>query len=613
MNRKEHMAFRSMLSTHISSLLAALSKMPSVPTIIYCVIAALINLVLAATIRHLYHVPGYRGVGNMLYLLLWGAGTSIVCSVLVLLCSRRVKWDPYPASLFASDLLISLLPFVLVRCLRVQVAQTRLLAFGAIYAIFLYSKGTLLAWCTIRSTIAWRSAFPTRRWLFTTCLVIFSAMSPWLAFRVSPTGDEPHYLLLTHSLVKDHDFDLSNNYERRDYLAFYPAPLDRHIIRTYRGEDMPIHDIGLSIILIPGYVLAGRLGAMLEMNLFVAAIAVITYTLSLELGAYGRHALLYIYLFLLSAPLSYFGSQLYPELLGGGLALSVVLCFVRYLRRKTGGFLVVSGTLIGVIPWLHVRYWMLAIPLFLVLASFILTDKRGSGDLGNRLRLIAILAAPFASLVVLLSLIDFHLFGILRPNGGYLLFSRFHPDLYPNIHTVFRGLLGLLLDRRVGLLPLTPLYLVALAGLWPLMKRRWEGIAILVPSFVYLLFVASSEYWHGAWAPPARYIVATAVLWTPLASLIPINRCNRDFIQALACWGLVIAATFTADPNFRYFGNPAESNLESFLRSYGFDYASIFPSLVRASQVDDLVAVLWVLIAFTCIFKLRRTASEQQL
>src|SRR4051812_11138727 len=35
------------------------------------------------------------------------------------------------------------------------------------------------------------------------------------------TGDEPYYLLMTHSLVYDHDLALSNNYKNKDFTKFY--------------------------------------------------------------------------------------------------------------------------------------------------------------------------------------------------------------------------------------------------------------------------------------------------------------------------------------------------------------------------------------------------------
>ena len=37
---------------------------------------------------------------------------------------------------------------------------------------------------------------------------------------VSFGGDEPHYLLMTHSLLRDGDLELSNNYERHDFEAY---------------------------------------------------------------------------------------------------------------------------------------------------------------------------------------------------------------------------------------------------------------------------------------------------------------------------------------------------------------------------------------------------------
>lgn len=42
------------------------------------------------------------------------------------------------------------------------------------------------------------------------------------------TGDEPHYLLITKSLISDGDINLFNNYRNKDYLQFYPGELDSH-------------------------------------------------------------------------------------------------------------------------------------------------------------------------------------------------------------------------------------------------------------------------------------------------------------------------------------------------------------------------------------------------
>lgn len=44
----------------------------------------------------------------------------------------------------------------------------------------------------------------------------------------TPTGDEPHYVLATISLIKDHDLNLLNNYIDQDYLDFGQYATLRH-------------------------------------------------------------------------------------------------------------------------------------------------------------------------------------------------------------------------------------------------------------------------------------------------------------------------------------------------------------------------------------------------
>ncbi len=37
---------------------------------------------------------------------------------------------------------------------------------------------------------------------------------------VTPAGDEPNYLIITQSLLKDHDLQIENNHANRDYAAY---------------------------------------------------------------------------------------------------------------------------------------------------------------------------------------------------------------------------------------------------------------------------------------------------------------------------------------------------------------------------------------------------------
>ena len=46
-----------------------------------------------------------------------------------------------------------------------------------------------------------------------------------------PGGDEPHYLLVAQSLLKDGDIKVANNYERQDYLEYWRGTLHPHYSR----------------------------------------------------------------------------------------------------------------------------------------------------------------------------------------------------------------------------------------------------------------------------------------------------------------------------------------------------------------------------------------------
>ena len=45
--------------------------------------------------------------------------------------------------------------------------------------------------------------------------------SAWWLANILPGGDEPHYLIITQSLLKDRDLQIENNHARRDYAEYF--------------------------------------------------------------------------------------------------------------------------------------------------------------------------------------------------------------------------------------------------------------------------------------------------------------------------------------------------------------------------------------------------------
>ena len=63
----------------------------------------------------------------------------------------------------------------------------------------------------------------------------------WRMAPVLPGGDEPHYLIITQSLLNDGDLRIENNHQQRDYLAYTAQALKPDYLR--RGRDGAIYSI----------------------------------------------------------------------------------------------------------------------------------------------------------------------------------------------------------------------------------------------------------------------------------------------------------------------------------------------------------------------------------
>src|SRR5262245_29152909 len=62
--------------------------------------------------------------------------------------------------------------------------------------------------------------------VFVISVAVFGAAAWRLTTTVQyPSGDEPHYLVITQSLLTDHDFRIENNHQREDYRAYFPLQL----------------------------------------------------------------------------------------------------------------------------------------------------------------------------------------------------------------------------------------------------------------------------------------------------------------------------------------------------------------------------------------------------
>ncbi|MCJ7679823.1 MAG: hypothetical protein MUP70_03775, partial [Candidatus Aminicenantes bacterium] len=106
-------------------------------------------------------------------------------------------------------------------------------------------------------------AVPHRRRLFILFMTGFFVYNLCAAYLVSRgatfSGDEPYYLLTTHSLYQDQDINVWNNYARKDYFSFYNKTdnpnleLGMYAREGRRGDKdlYPINLSGISFLMLP--------------------------------------------------------------------------------------------------------------------------------------------------------------------------------------------------------------------------------------------------------------------------------------------------------------------------------------------------------------------------
>lgn len=334
------------------------------------------------------------------------------------------------------------------------------------------------------------------------------------------SGDEPHYLLITHSLLTDGDFDLSNNYARKDYSRFMPEAV-RIEAHTAPGTDgkYSFHSPGISLLLIPFYAL-GSLGGgsflmlMLRfgMSLFGSLLGIQIYLWALREWDDRSIALRLWLVFSLTAPIFFYSIHIYPEVV---VALFGVTVFrlLRFGKIQSPSTPLLCGFLLSLFIWFHaLKYLFILGPLFIYGLWVILRERRAARNL------FLFLAGPVV-FVVLYFLFQYRFYGSLSPSaiswrgavGGQDVFA-YIKELVTGIPFRFRWetLAGYFLDQRDGLLLYAPVYAFSFLGMIEMARRRRRDFVWMIFLIAPYILVSAFLTQRTGYAPQARPLVAVA-------------------------------------------------------------------------------------------------------
>ncbi len=338
-------------------------------------------------------------------------------------------------------------------------------------------------------------------------------------------GDEPHYLMISRSLLADGDVDLANNYANRDYERFLQegATIAPHVLPGRKpGGQYSFHSPGTAVLLLPFYAvgsLFGKAGIILlvrfGLSLFGALLGLQMYLYALRKFGKDRAALLLWLLFSFTAPVFFYSIHVYPEIIVslGAFAAFRVFRFSEKIGRRA---LVGLGLVVSSFVWFHaLKYFFILVPLFLYAIWVVGRKHRSPRDL-------VYLLAPAAVNVGLYFLFQLSVYGSLNPTSvswqgamdgrqtvGFL------KEMLTGIPFRFRieTLLGYFLDQRDGLLFTAPVYFLGFLGLIEIARRRMRELWLIVFIIAPYILVSAFLTQRTGYAPPARPLIA--VIWGP--------------------------------------------------------------------------------------------------
>jgi hypothetical protein len=356
-------------------------------------------------------------------------------------------------------------------------------------------------------------------------------LGAWAVAPQHPEGDEPHYLIITQSILQDRDLKIENNHRQRDYDAYFNRSIQPDFLK--RGKDDQIYSIhapGLSLLIAPAFALFGYRGVLIELVLLSAAASGLVWLIAWRLTSDRLASWFGWATFALSVPFFFHASSLFPDGPGAVLALFAVLPLVD-ARAREPRFLLLVGAALGVLPWLSSRFILLAAASAVVIGLRLIAWRSESAARPERearaerpagparaMRLAAFALLPVTSAVAFFWFY-FDIYGTPNPSVVY----GGAPSMSLSAGTLMRGVPGLFFDQQFGLIPNAPVYLCAFAGLAVMLSRGMDGgrrlalelLFIIVP---YFLLAASFTSWWGGTTPPARYFVpVTGLLALPAA------------------------------------------------------------------------------------------------
>jgi hypothetical protein len=163
---------------------------------------------------------------------------------------------------------------------------------------------------------------------------------------------------------------------------------------------------------------------------------------------------------------------------------------------------------------------------------------------------------------------------------------------YPQITAanVIFAAIGLIFDRYRGLLPYSPILLLSILGLKPLVKERWD-IFVLATCAVLAEYVGSSlfTHWWAGWSLPARYLISILPLFSLPLSLALKNNLHKLWFKIGACCTICLGLYLNLSMSWsRAIGLNVNSDKSDMLSRAYLGLDNIFPVILNSQDLLNI-------------------------
>ena len=444
--------------------------------------------------------------------------------------------------------------------------------------------------------------------------------------KISGEGDEPHYMMISQSLIFDGNLDLTNNYADKNNII-QNGGLDlssNHIKSNKDGKYYPLHDIGMPLLYAPIYglmelaskgiwrILPDQWLRKMRLDLFgilegliafwgillTSLLVYMLYTLSFHLTKDKVISFWGCLLFGLSPPILSFSYLYFTEMTSAIIILYIFNELISESYSPKQSF--ISGLLLGFLLLVHTRNIGAMAALGIILFSQYAKVN---------LRICLVFLLSFCAILAVRTYINYTLWNswLTTPHAHLSLHTSF---LY-NIQEACIRLLGWLFDREHGLYIFAPIYCLMFAGLYQVYLKHYNLFyKIIITISMYIVIMAlpwlNKHGWGGGWSPAGRFLLPISPLLA-LGIILFLSESRSRVIRIVIALQIMLNLFLWQFP--KLFWNNGDQNSEFLLKLFWGNklLENFFPSLYLADKHSiRLSIILSILISLMSIHIIRK-------